>query len=90
MNTTFSLLFYLKKQKPRLLVKIFENHNKQIEALVGSEYATGTLQRYKKSLKHTIDFLKWKYSVSDIDIRQFDHAFMTEFEFYLNLTKHWL
>ncbi len=72
-----------KGEKPRSLVKIFENHNKQIEALVGSEYAAGTLQRYKTSLKHTIDFLKWKFSVSDIDIRQIDHAFITEFEFYL-------
>ena len=72
-----------KGEKPRSLVKIFENHNKQVEALVGSEYASGTLQRYRTSLKHTVDFLKWKYSVSDIDIRQIDHAFITEFEFYL-------
>jgi site-specific recombinase XerD len=72
-----------KGEKPRSLVKIFENHNKQIETLIGSEYAAGTFQRYQTSLKHTVDFLKWKYSVSDMDIRLIDHSFITEFEFYL-------
>jgi hypothetical protein len=34
-------------------------------------------------LKHTKDFLQWKYKVSDIDIEKIDHAFITEYEFYL-------
>jgi site-specific recombinase XerD len=72
-----------KGEKPLSLVDIFKNHNKQIEALVGQEYAIGTLQRYETSLKHVQDFLTWKFSISDIDIRQIDHAFITEFEFYL-------
>ncbi len=51
--------------------------------MVGSEYAPGTLERYETSLKHTKDFLQWKYRVSDIDIEKIDHAFITEYEFYL-------
>jgi site-specific recombinase XerD len=51
--------------------------------LVGEEFAKGTLSRYNISLKHTQDFLSWKYNVSDIDIRKVDHAFITEYEFYL-------
>ncbi len=69
--------------RSRMLVPIFENHNGQIEALLNLEFAPGTLERYKTSLKHTIDFLKWKYNVSDIDIKKIDHAFVTEYEFYL-------
>ncbi|MFV5701756.1 tyrosine-type recombinase/integrase [Flavobacterium sp. XS2P12] len=34
-------------------------------------------------MKHTIEFLQWKYSVSDIDIKHIDHSFITEYEFYL-------
>lgn len=69
--------------KSRMLVPIFEDHNKKIEALLNDEFAPGTLERYKTSLKHTIEFLQWKYSVSDIDIKKIDHAFVTEYEFYL-------
>lgn len=66
-----------------MLVPIFEDHNNKIEALLNQEFAPGTLERYKTSLKHTIDFLKWKYNVSDIDITKIDYIFVTEYEFYL-------
>jgi len=70
-------------EKPLSLVNIFTDHNNKIRALLGDEFAPGTLERYKTSLKHTIDFLQWKYKISDIDIRKIDHPFITEFEFYL-------
>ena len=72
-----------KSERARSLVKIFEDHNKKIEALLNDEFAPGTLERYKTSLKHTVDFLKWKYNVTDFDIKKIDHAFITEYEFYL-------
>lgn len=72
-----------KSERARSLVKIFEDHNRKIEALLNEEFAPGTLERYKTSLKHTVDFLKWKHNVSDIDIRKIDHAFVTDYEFYL-------
>jgi site-specific recombinase XerD len=72
-----------KSERPRSLINIFQDHNKQVEALLNDGFAPGTLERYKTSLKHTVDFLKWKYRVSDIDIRKIDHAFITEYEFYL-------
>lgn len=71
------------KQRERLLIPIFTEHNRKIKELVGTEYAPGTLERYETSLKHTKDFLQWKYRVSDIDIEKIDHAFITEYEFYL-------
>jgi len=58
--------------KRRMLIPIFEDHNRRIEELVGKEYAPGTLQRYKTSLKHTKEFLEWKYKESDIDILKFN------------------
>jgi site-specific recombinase XerD len=75
--------FLGKTEKPRSLIEIFKDHNKKVEALIGKEYAKGTLCRYKTSLKHTIDFLKWKYNLTDIDIKKVDHAFLMEYEFYL-------
>ena len=71
------------KERQRLLVPIFEEHNNKIKELLGIEYAPGTYERYQTSLKHTKDFLNWKYSISDIDITKIDHAFITDYEFYL-------
>ena len=71
------------KERERMLIPIFEEHNRKIEELLGLEYAPGTLERYKTSLKHTKDFLHWKYSLSDINLEKIDHAFIMEYEFYL-------
>ena len=76
-----------KAEKPRMLIPIFEDHNNKIKELIGIEYAAGTLERYKTSLKHTIDFLEWKYKVSDIDIKEINHAFVTDYEFYLRTVR---
>ncbi|MGL2993483.1 site-specific integrase [Flavobacterium sp. TSSA_36] len=75
-------------ERPRTLLPIFQNHNDKIKALIGKEYAPGTLQRYETSLKHTKDFLQWKYKVSDIEINKIDHAFITEYEFYLRSVRN--
>jgi site-specific recombinase XerD len=75
-------LFGLTETK-RMLVPIFEDHNNKIKDLVGKEYAPGTLERYTTSLKHTIVFMQWKYNVSDFDITKIDHAFITDYEFWL-------
>ncbi|SDH06065.1 Site-specific recombinase XerD [Flavobacterium omnivorum] len=70
-------------QRARMLIPIFQDHNNKVETLVGQEFAPGTLERYKTSLKHTVEFIQWKYSVSDIDIKDIDHSFITEYEFFL-------
>lgn len=67
----------------RMLIPIFQDHNDKVEALVGQDFAPGTLERYKTSLKHTQEFLKWKYKSSDIDIKEIDHVFIIEYDFWL-------
>ncbi|CAM4123555.1 MULTISPECIES: site-specific integrase [Flavobacterium] len=71
------------KEKERMLIPIFKEHNRKIKELVGIEYASGTLERYETSLKHTKDFLLWKYNITDVNIEKIDHSFVTEYEFYL-------
>src|SRR5690606_18178482 len=72
-----------KSETKRMLVPIFLDHNNKVESLLGQEYAPGTLERYKTSLKHTVDFMKSKYAITDIDIKEIDHAFIMDYEFYL-------
>ncbi len=73
--------------RKRMLIPIFKDHNDRMEALVGKEYAKGTLTRYKTCLSHTEEFLKWKFNVSDIVITEIDHAFISDFEFFLRTEK---
>ena len=72
------------EKRSHMLIEIFEQHNAEVKALVGKDFAAATHVRYQTSLKHTLDFIKWKYKVSDIDIRKVDHEFIRSYEFYLS------
>ena len=76
-----------KTEKSRTLISVFKDHNKKVAALVGNEYAAGTLTRYETSLRHTQSFMAWKYQVSDIDVKAVDHDFISNYEFYLRSEK---
>lgn len=73
--------------KKRMLIPIFQDHNNRMEKLVGKEFAKGTLGRYQTCISHTKEFLKWKFNISDIDIKKIDFAFLNDFEFYLRTEK---
>jgi site-specific recombinase XerD len=79
--------FLGKSEKPRMLISVFKEHNRKVAALVGNEYARGTLTRYDTSLKHTQNFITWHYQLLDIDIRDVDHDFIINYEFYLRSEK---
>ena len=38
-------------------------------------------------MKHTRDFLLWKYKAPDIDIKKLDYEFVSEFEFWFKSEK---
>ncbi|MBB3186761.1 site-specific integrase [Microbacter margulisiae] len=70
-------------KRKHMLVPIFKQHNDGVKALIGKNYASATHVRYETALKHIVEYLQWKYKVSDIDIRKIDHEFITGYEFYL-------
>jgi len=67
----------------RMVLELLQTHNVQMEKLVGKEYAYGIFQRFQTSLDHTRSFILWKYEVSDIDIRDLDYDFISEYAFWL-------
>ncbi|MEO6671271.1 MAG: site-specific integrase [Ferruginibacter sp.] len=77
-----------KSDKSRMLISIFEQHNKDLSQLVGKEYSASTLTRYETSMNHVIEFMKWKFGIADIDIKKLDHPFITDFNFYLRTEKN--
>ena len=72
------------EHRPRMLLEIFLEHNKQMVKLIESEeYADGTLTHFETTYKHTASFLLWKYNFIDIPIDKIDYAFISDFEYYL-------
>lgn len=60
----------------RMLLEIFGNHNRRAKALVGRDFAPGTIQRYETSLKHTREFLLCKYRLEDIVVQKVNHGLL--------------
>jgi len=71
------------KEKVYNIVSVFQEHNDRMKALIGVEYAAGTLERYITTITHVIEFLKWKFNVKDMDIKKIDHSFISDFDFFL-------
>ncbi|REA63447.1 site-specific integrase [Dyadobacter luteus] len=71
-----------KRGDKKTILAVFKHHNDQMSALIGSEFAPGTLERYATSLDHTRSFIKWKYKQDDIEIDLLDYDFISQYEFW--------
>jgi integrase len=69
------------------ILDVFKEHNRKVEALVGIDYALGTLNRYQTTLDHTKAYIQWKYQVDDLDVGQLDYEFVSDFEFWLKTAR---
>jgi site-specific recombinase XerD len=77
-----------KTEEKKFILEIFQKHNEQLEALVGKDFAPGTLERYKTSLQHTRSFIQWKFGKDDIDIQSLNYEFITDYEFWLKTVRN--
>jgi integrase len=71
------------KEAPKMLLEIFRQHNEQVRALIGNGFAPMTFDRYQTSLKHTKEFIKWKYQLPDFEISKLNFEFISDYYFYL-------
>jgi len=70
--------------KPEImLLDIFREHNERCRKLSGNGMASGTVERYETSFKHTETFIKFMYQKNDVPVKEVDHKFITDYEFYL-------
>ncbi len=74
--------------KPRMLMEIFDQHNKQMAQLVNKEFSPPTLERYETSYRHTQSFLQWKYKKDDIDIKEMKFELIADYEFWLKTVRN--
>jgi site-specific recombinase XerD len=79
--------YFGKSERNKLLLKVFQDHNDQMKALIGKQYAPGTLERFETAYKHVKEFLQWQYAFDDIDIKKINHEFITNFEYFLKTVR---
>lgn len=74
-------------ERSKTIMEVFQYHNDQMKSLIGKEYSFGTHERYATALNHTKEFIEYKYKVSDFPIKQINHEFITEYEYYLKAVR---
>lgn len=74
-------------EKQRMLIQVVEQHNNDIKTLIGKGYSRATWVKYSTTQKHITAFLKWKHKLSDINLKELNYEFITDFEFYLKSEK---
>jgi len=75
-------------EKPKMILELFEEHNREVAQLLGKDYSIMTLKRYKTSLGHTRNFIRWKYKVKDLDIKKLDYEFIKSYAFWFKTIRN--
>ena len=75
---------YLGKGSNQMMVlKIFQDHNDQVNKLVGLDFAAGTAERYRTTKMHVENYIKKEFNISDIPVQEVNHKFISGLEYYL-------
>lgn len=69
--------------KQRTLLELFKKHNEDARKLVGISKTPATLAKYDRCYRRLEEFMKVKYNISDISLKEIGHMFITDFENYL-------
>ena len=68
------------------LLELFIRHNEDVKRLVGISKSKATHQKYEVTRKHLTNFIKERYNLSDISLKEINHMFISDFEVYLLTT----
>ena len=71
------------EETKRMVLEIFTEHNKKMKSLLGTEFAPGTMQRYQTSYDHTKAFIRWKYSADDLELKDLNYEFVSDYAYWL-------
>ncbi len=80
---TYKILIQINSTKQQTLLELFKKHNEDVKSLIGITKTKATYQKYAVTFKRVSDFIKKKYSLSDIPLTAINHMFISDFETYL-------
>ena len=70
----------------KTLLDLFIRHNDDVKKLVGISKSKATYQKYEVTRKHLANFIKTRYNLSDISLKEINNLFIADFEVYLLTT----
>jgi hypothetical protein len=69
--------------RPKSLIEIFAEHNKQVHSLIGIDYAEVTAKKFDTSLLRLKEYLTHQYRTDDISITDVDNQFIRNYDLFL-------
>lgn len=69
--------------RQRTILELFKEHNEEASKLVGISKTPATIAKYDRTYRRVESFMKSKYNLSDIALKEISHKFITDFETYL-------
>lgn len=70
-------------QREESLLKVYEQHLEDTKKLVGLSKADPTYRKYERMYRRVVEFMKKKYNITDIPLREIKTSFITDLEFFL-------
>lgn len=70
------------------LLKVYAQHNEDFAKQVGKMRSQSTYEKYLVVYNHLAEFIKIRYRVSDIALKELTPAFITDFELFLRTDKN--
>ena len=74
--------------KHETILKVFAQHNEDFEKQVGKMKSKSTYQKYCTVYRHVQEFIRYRYNVSDIALKELTPAFIIDFELYLRANQN--
>jgi len=73
--------------KKKTILETFDEHNRDVESLVGKDYVKATLTKYKTIRGKVQTFIKTQYGKDDLQLEVLDYTFISGLELYLKVTE---
>lgn len=80
-------LLGIENDDSKTLLGVYREHIEEVKALLGKEYAPGTLKRFKAALSSLEAFLQHRKEI-DVLLSDLTHKFITDYEFFLKSVRN--
>ncbi len=72
---------------PKMLLELYQEHNKELAERVGKDYSANAYWRHLRTYKHLKGFIAKEFKKTDIPLKKIDLRFIQQFERYLRVEK---
>ena len=77
-----------KDREVKMLLEVFDEHNRQMKQLVDKEFAIATWKRYFTTRNNISEFIRHEYKRQDFPIQDVDLKFITRFDYFMKSVKN--